>query len=95
MATIYLHKNRNELDIIACMLRISRKGATRTQLMYRANLSFKLLELYLNTLLALNMVEICEENPRKSYHINQRGREFLEHYHGLKKLMFPKSDSSK
>jgi len=89
---IYLHKNRNELDIIACMLRISRKGATRTQLMYRANLSYKLLELYLNTLIAFSMVEIRGESRRKSYHINQRGRQFLERYHGLKKLMLPKPE---
>ena len=92
MQTIYLHKNRNELDIIACMLRISRRGATRTQLMYRANLSFKLLGLYLDTLVALNMVEIRGENQRKSYHINRRGRQFLEYYHGLKKLMSPKAE---
>lgn len=92
LETIYTHKNRNELDIIACMLRISRRGATRTQLMYRANLSFKLLERYLNTLIALNMVEINGENRGKSYHINQRGRQFLEYYHGLKKLMSPKPE---
>lgn len=89
MEGVYRPKNRNGVDIIARMLRTSDEGATRTQLMYRVNLSFKLLERYLGTIIALNLVDIGQVNGRQSYRTNQKGHQFLKHYRALTKMMYP------
>jgi len=71
---------RNRLDIIADMLGVisENERAKKTQIMYRANLSYKLLTKYLNHVLVACLVR--SERKRRCYVLTSKGEEFLEIY---------------
>jgi len=71
---------RSRLDIIADMLDvISENGrAKKTHIMYRANLSYKLLTKYLNHVLVACLVR--SERKERCYVLTSKGEEFLEIY---------------
>lgn len=73
-------KNRNTYDIIASILKASIKGATRTQILYQANLSFKLRNEYLDALVNSGLLECRELGRRTLYFIAKDGTAFLENY---------------
>lgn len=86
---LILVKNRSRVDIVAAVLEASKRGVNKTNIMYRANLSFSLLEKYLNAVLRAGFVRV----EGSSYFLTERGREFLErynrfreHYVGIQKL---------
>jgi predicted transcriptional regulator len=56
-------------------------GSTKTRIMYSANLSFKLLEKYLNEALDLGFLE----NNDSSYFLTEKGRAQLIAYHDFYK----------
>ena len=69
---------RSRLDIIADILHVAKGGAKKTQIMYQANLSYKLLSKYL-----MEIVEACLirfDHEERLYVITSKGRQFLEHY---------------
>jgi predicted transcriptional regulator len=70
-------KNRHRLEIVRDVLSIVTLKARKTRIMYQANLSYPLLEKYLNRLLDSGMVE-CEDGI--CYLITRRGKEFLQMY---------------
>ena len=69
-------KNRNRLNIVAAILEAAKGGASKTHIMYQANLSFSLLEKYLGMTYRSGLIE------RRSfkYHTTQRGKDFLKTY---------------
>ncbi len=69
---------------MADVIRITMTGAKKTQIMFKANLSYKLLQIYMQTLLDEGL--ISESNGR--YVSTKRGEDFLETY---KKLIYPAS----
>ena len=70
-------KYRDKLRIIADVLEIVNQGARKTQIMYKANLSYKLLCRYLNDVLAAGLA--CY-NDEDCYVITPKGEEFLSKY---------------
>ncbi len=50
-------KNRDKVDIIAAILKAAGDGANKTKIMFGANLSFKLLEKYLETVMNIGFVQ--------------------------------------
>lgn len=69
---------RSRLDIIADILHVASQGAKKTQIMYQANLSYKLLTRYL-----AEVIEVCLirfERKEGCYVLTSKGREFLEKY---------------
>jgi predicted transcriptional regulator len=69
---------RSKLDIVADMLHVASRGAKKTQIMYQANLSYKLLIKYLKELVKVGVVRFeCAEN---CYVLTSKGVEFLERY---------------
>ena len=70
---------RSRLDIIADMLRVvSEGGAKKTQIMYQANLSYRLLTRYLAEVIGSCLVNF--EHGEGCYVLTSKGKEFLEKY---------------
>ena len=69
---------RRRLDIIADILLVASRGAKKTQIMYQANLSYRLLTKYLTEL--KNACLISFERRERHYVLTSRGQEFLERY---------------
>jgi predicted transcriptional regulator len=76
-------KYRTKLQIIAEILEIVRGGAKKTHIMYRANLSYKLLCKYLDEVLACELVEVDSDD---SYAVAPKGLEFLRKFAAYRKL---------
>lgn len=69
---------RRKLDIIADVLSVASGGAKKTQIMYRANLSYKLLTKYLVEVRRAYLVSF--ERGRRCYVLTSKGRQFLDLY---------------
>lgn len=70
---------RNNLDICADILRVSKGGAKKTHLVYQANLNFKIVKRYLTD---LKEKELIEKNGDRFY-LTEKGSEFIERYEAL------------
>jgi predicted transcriptional regulator len=73
-----LQKRRDKLVIMADILQIARKGALKTQILYKANLSFEQLKQYLNLLTATDMLKKTRRKQREVYEATPKGLEFLK-----------------
>lgn len=71
-------RNRRRLQIIADVLHATVEGAKKTQVMYRANLSYELLGRYLKEVIEADLV--CFEGSLDCYTITRKGREFLDRF---------------
>lgn len=82
---------RSKFEILADILRsTSGRGATKTQIVYKANLNFKLATNYINYLLKKGYLVEVIENNRKVYRTTKRGVAFLREFgtiaHDLKEM---------
>jgi predicted transcriptional regulator len=69
---------RRRLDIIANILRVASRNAKKTQIMYEAKLSYKVLIKYLTEVSEASLINF--EYERRCYMLTAKGREFLEAY---------------
>ena len=70
---------RNRLEIIAEILHVVNEGSVKkTQIMYQANLSYKLLTKYLAEVIEAFLVRF--ERTKQCYVLTSKGKEFLEMY---------------
>lgn len=69
---------RSRLDIIADILHVVSQSAKKTQIMYQANLSYKVLTRYLREVSEASLVDF--ECGRQCYVLTTKGRAFLEAY---------------
>ena len=69
---------RSRLDIIADILNVASRDAKKTQIMYQANLSFKVLQKYLAEVVGASLVRFADE--KHCYEVTDKGRRFLEAY---------------
>ena len=69
---------RGRLDIIADILQVASQNAKKTQIMYQANLSYKVLQKYLKETLDSSL--ICYADEERCYIVTEKGREFLDAY---------------
>lgn len=74
---------RSIMDIIAAILSEAQKGAKKTRIMYKCNLSYKQLQVYLKLVLNMNFLELRSD----LYQTSHKGYEFLDSYNTLKALM--------
>lgn len=74
------HKRRDRLFIIAEILRIAQDGCLKTQIMYRANLSFAQLNEYLSYLIKMDLLKLVYQNKKKIYKTTINGEKYLEKY---------------
>jgi len=80
-------KRRDRLYIIAEILDIAKDGTLKTQIMYKANLSFSQLNEYLNFLVNLNFLEVKEVNGRTVYKTTEKGFRYLDNYKEILQLL--------
>ncbi len=85
--TITQLKRRDKLDIVAEIMDISKTGALKTQIMYKANLSFAQLTLYLNLLTQNNLLSKMPHDGKEIYVATQKGKDFLEKHQQVKDLL--------
>jgi predicted transcriptional regulator len=78
---------RNRFQIIAQMLEASRMGLTKTQIMYKASLSFTQVVHYLSFLLEINLLEKISINEKTIYKTTQKGIRFLKRYREIQELV--------
>jgi predicted transcriptional regulator len=69
---------RGKLDIIADILNVASRKPKKTQIMYQANLSFRVLQKYLTEISGASL--ICFEDETQRYILTLKGKEFLEAY---------------
>ena len=69
---------RDRLDIIADILNVASREAKKTQIMYQANLSYKVLQRYLNEIMEASLVQF--ENHKQCYMLTFKGHEYLDAY---------------
>lgn len=72
-----MSKYRDRLQIIANILRIASGRAKKTQIMYQANLSYKLLCRYLDEVLHAGLVSF---EGGECYVLTAKGKEFLSRH---------------
>jgi predicted transcriptional regulator len=68
-------KYRNDLQIVADILRATKGSSLKTHIMYRANLSFKLAERYLGVVVRAGLVALDQSGH---YVLTTKGMRFLE-----------------
>ncbi len=69
-------KNRDRLSIIAAILEAANSGASKTHIMFMANLSFSLLEKYLDVVVGAGFVRA----KGYRYELTEHGREYLKQF---------------
>ncbi|MGD0994159.1 MAG: winged helix-turn-helix domain-containing protein [Candidatus Bathyarchaeia archaeon] len=69
---------RDRIDIIADILNVASRDAKKTQIMYQANLSYKVLQRYLTEIIEASLVTF--ENHNQRYKLTYKGQEYLDAY---------------
>ena len=69
---------RRRLDIIADILYVVSGNARKTQVMYQANLSYRILQKYLAELTGASLISY--DDARRCYVLTDKGRVFLDRY---------------
>lgn len=85
-------RGRDRLYIIAEILAIAKDGALKTQVMYRASLSYAQLIDYLRFMLKLKLLEEVEIDGKEVYKITEKGLDFLQRYSEIRRLLKLESD---
>jgi len=74
---------RGRLDIIADILTVVKGKAKKTQIMYQANLSYKVLQRYLEETVRASLIDF--EDGTQFYMLTEKGVKFLDAYHRYSK----------
>lgn len=80
-------KRRDRLHIMAEVLVVTRDGALKTQIMYKANLSFAQLKEYLSLLLGLGLLATRKRGQKMIYKTTRKGMEYLKSYEEIRALL--------
>lgn len=80
-------KRRDKLRIIAEILEIAEDGTLKTQIMYKANLSFAQLNEYLKFMLKINLIEKVANRGKDIYVATSKGIEFLRRQSEITELL--------
>ena len=87
MASKYIYRYRNRIDIIAELLNVACGGITKTNMMYRAILSYGRLKEYLQMLTENDL--IVYDNANQRFSTTHKGFEFVKRYEDLSKFIGP------
>ena len=80
-------KRRDRLHIMAEVLAVTSNGALKTQVMYKANLSFAQLNEYLSFLLEIGLLKTVKRGEKKFYKTTRKGTKYLESYAEIRGLL--------
>jgi predicted transcriptional regulator len=70
-------KRRDKLGIIAEILEIAKDGTLKTQIMYKANLSFAQLNAYLKFMLKVRLLRKFVDGGKEVYRATEKGLDYL------------------
>ena len=77
-------KNRSRLEIVYDIISAARRPAKKTHLMYKSNLSFKQLDLYLSSLLENGLVEErLDEDEGRTFCVTRQGINYIDIFERL------------
>ncbi len=88
-------KRRDKLCIIAEILEIAKEGTLKTQIMYKANLSFAQLNEYLMFMLKINLLQKLSSKGKEVYVATEKGLDFLQRQCELNELLKVKEEKPK
>ncbi len=95
MAAIKLNekpKRRDKTVIIAEIMDITKTGALKTQIMYKANLSSSQLNRYLKFLTANDLLVKTASNGKEVFRATSKGKDFLATYEKIMDLLCGEPD---
>ncbi len=78
-----MNKKRNRLQVIHDILRTinDKNGKIKpTHILYKSNLSYQMMEEYLNELLEKDFIKMIELKKGKTYSITEKGKSYLNEY---------------
>jgi predicted transcriptional regulator len=80
--------NRGKIQIMGDVLALATSGIKKTHIMYRANLSYEQVHLYLGELIAKRLIaQDVSSSDGVVYRITEKGREFLLYYTRLAEFL--------
>jgi len=82
---IDMSHRRSHIEIIVEILRIARKGAKKTRIVYGANLNFKILAEYLERLEEAGLIVRCPDDSGM-VKTTEKGWRYLQQYRALKEF---------
>src|SRR5215210_7055173 len=81
MTTSERKNNRGKIQIMGDVLALATSGIKKTHIMYRANLSYEQVHLYLGELIGKMLItQDVSSSDGVVYRTTEKGREFLLHY---------------
>jgi predicted transcriptional regulator len=79
---------RSHLEIFCDILRAIGSGADRpSTIMFKADLSWEVLQSYLRTLQSQNLIEASESDAKRTYRLSQKGYDILKQFVSIRKDM--------
>ena len=84
---VFEKRGRDRLYIVAEILVVAKDGSLKTQIMYRANLSFAQLNEYLSFLLKIGLLKKLTKDGKTIFKITPKGIKYLENYEEISKLL--------
>jgi len=88
------YRRRDQLSIIARIIEITKEGALKTQIMYRANLSYTQLKKNLDFLIEKQLIAQINIDKKEVYNTTQKGLDFLQTHRELERLIEKNPDKS-
>ena len=88
-----ISRRRDRMYIIAEILEVALEGVLKTQVMYKANLSFAQLNEYLRLMLDLDLLQLTRNSERNVFKTTPKGLRFLESYKKIQELMRKEDES--
>jgi predicted transcriptional regulator len=89
------YKRRDKLSIIAEILEIARNGTLKTQIMYKANLSFSQLNQYLKYMLKIRLIDKLDITRKEVYRATEKGLDFIQRHSELTELLKEENENAK
>jgi predicted transcriptional regulator len=80
-----MSQRRSNLEIVAEILKIARKGAKKTRIVYGANMNFKMLNEYLEKLEKAGLIANSEGNGGL-IKTTEKGTEYLQQFYGIQEF---------
>lgn len=86
--------NRGRIQIMGDVLGLATAGIKKTHIMYRANLSYEQVHMYLADLIEKGLMIQASADEGMVYRTTERGREFLQYYSQLVSLLDEQAPSN-
>jgi predicted transcriptional regulator len=87
MITPERKNNRGKIQIMGDVLALGTSGIRKTHIMYKANLSYEQVHLYLGELIGKRLIQQDVSPDGVVYRTTEKGREFLLHYTRVVELL--------